>query len=102
MTEVNLIREYENIIRTMKEQIAVLKNKVSPGLTRSGSALAWEEMHRKDEELRAATQQITDLSMEVDDLAESNRRLATELKAYEYGINQATQMTRSQMQEKLL
>lgn len=96
-----MIREYENIIKTMKEQITVLKNKVSPALSRPGS-VAWEELHRKDDELRAATRQITDLSMEVDDLAESNRKLASELKAYEYGINQATQMTRSQMQQKLL
>lgn len=101
-SEVNLIREYENIIRTMKEQISVLKSKVSPGLSRAGSAIGYEEMQRKEEQIRTYNQQITDLSIEVDTLTESNRKLASELKAYEYGINQATQMTRSQMQERLL
>ena len=98
-----MIREYESIIKTMKEQISMLKNKVATSVPSTrGSVGTNEELQRKDAQLRVYSKQISDLSMEIDSLTESNRKLTSELRAYEYGINQATHLTRTQMQEKLL
>lgn len=88
----SLVREYEGIIRTMKEQIAVLKSRVSRKPP--------EALQERDFLLKERRSEAAKLREQVNSLNERNRFMCAELTSFQLGASQVSD--RSQIQEKLL
>ena len=88
----SLVREYEGIIRTMKEQIAVLKSRVSRKPP--------ETLQERDFLLKERRSEAAKLREQANSLNERNRFMCAELTSFQLGASQVSD--RSQIQEKLL
>ncbi len=90
----SLVREYEGIIKTMKEQIAVLKAQVARKAPNS------KILHEKEHLLRESHMELSKLREKANNLTEHNRQLSEELTSFQLGVSQV--LERSQIQDKLL
>lgn len=90
----SLVREYEGIIKTMKEQIAVLKAQVAR------KAPNPKILCEKEHLLQESRIHLSQLREKATNLTKHNRELSEELTCFQLGGTQVVE--RSQIQEKLM